>query len=68
VGSAVIVLGVTFIAYLTATVTSYFVSAEEEVRRAGTASAAELQRAIEILSHLDDRLAAIEAKLDLPPS
>ena len=29
VGSAVIVLGVTFIAYLTATVTSYFVSAEE---------------------------------------
>jgi len=70
VGSAVIVLGVTFIAYLTATVTSYFVSAEEEAsrRRAGTASAAELERAVEILRRLDDRLAAIEAKLDIERS
>jgi voltage-gated potassium channel len=30
VGSAVIILGVTFIAFLTATITSYFVTAEEE--------------------------------------
>jgi len=66
VGSAVIVVGVTFIAYLTAVVTSYFVSAEEEATRAASESAlsAELDRAVEILRRLDDRLAAIEAKLD----
>lgn len=66
VGSAVIVVGVTFIAYLTAVVTSYFVSAEEEATRAASEStlAAELGRVIEILGRLDDRLTAIEAKLD----
>jgi len=70
VGSAVIVVGVTFIAYLTAVVTSYFVSTEEEATRAASEStlAAELERAVEILGRLDDRLAAIEAKLDIPPA
>jgi len=70
VGSAVIVVGVTFIAYLTAVVTSYFVSTEEEATRAASEStlAAELERAVEILGSLDDRLAAIEAKLGIPPS
>jgi voltage-gated potassium channel len=65
VGSAVIVVGVTFISFLTATITSYFVAAEEEEaeehRReeylaAEHATAATLQR-------IEDRLAAIEAKL-----
>ena len=34
VGSAVIILGVTFLAFLTATVTSYFVSADQEAAKA----------------------------------
>jgi len=67
VGSAVIVVGVTFIAYLTAVVTSYFVSAEEESQRESSerALAGEMDRAVEILRRLEDRLAAIEAKLDI---
>ena len=66
VGSAVIVLGVTFIAYLTATVTSYFVSADEEATRGAAEEAlgADLARALELLQQLDRRLDAIEAKLE----
>jgi voltage-gated potassium channel len=66
VGSLVIIVGVTFIAFLTATVTSAFVSAEEEEARA-----LELKRteAVEeetrtLLRELKAQLDAIEAKLD----
>ena len=64
-GGAVIVIGVTFIAFLTATVTSYFVSAEDEESRIAShdeivGGIAEL---VEALASIDGRLAAIEAKL-----
>jgi voltage-gated potassium channel len=66
VGSIVIVFGVTFIAFLTATVTSYFVSSQQEEaaaeeranRRAGEREALELLR--EVLRRLD----ALENRLD----
>ncbi len=65
VGSGVILFGITFLSFLTATVTSLFVSndqerksAEEAVTRA--ASDAETRA---LLLRLDERLAAIEAKL-----
>lgn len=66
-GSGVIVVGVTFIAFLTATVTSYFVAAEdEESRRAShdeiVGGIAEL---VEVMAGIEGRLAAIENKLDL---
>jgi voltage-gated potassium channel Kch len=66
VGSAVIVLGVTFLAFLTATVTSYFVSSDQEVAKAKEleqreAADSELKQ---LLGHLEKRLAAIEEKLD----
>jgi voltage-gated potassium channel Kch len=65
VGSAVIVLGVTFLAFLTATVTSYFVSSEQERGRAQEverreAADRELQ---ELLRRLESRLEAIEKHL-----
>lgn len=65
VGSAVIILGVTFIAFVTATVTSYFVSAEQEIegakdREHRDASARETR---EILERLEERLARIETRL-----
>jgi voltage-gated potassium channel len=66
VGSVVIVIGVTFISFLTATVTSYFVSAEQE-----DAAAEEKQRhdkelaaTMETLRRIESRLDAIESKLD----
>jgi voltage-gated potassium channel len=64
-GSIVIVIGVTFIAFLTATVTSYFVAAEDEESRAQShdeivGGIAEL---VEVLASIEGRLAAIEAKL-----
>jgi voltage-gated potassium channel len=66
VGSLVIVIGVTFISFLTATVTSYFVSAEEEEGRL-----AERQERFdnqtqtnEALERIDRRLTEIEAKLN----
>jgi voltage-gated potassium channel len=55
VGSAVIVMGVTFLSFLTATVTSYFVAADQAARAAVDDTRAMLE---EILS----RLAAIEAR------
>jgi hypothetical protein len=66
VGSVVIVFGVTFIAFLTAIVTSSFVSAdqqrtaevEKERRDAGEAETRRL------LAQVSERLAAIEAKLN----
>jgi voltage-gated potassium channel len=65
VGGVVIVLGVTFLAFLTATVTSYFVAAEEE--QAGLREKEEYVAAqaetVESLRRIEARLSAIEAKL-----
>ena len=60
-----IVIGVTFLSFLTATVTSYFVSAEQEVEQARelefrAASEAQLR---EVLGQLEARLASIESML-----
>ena len=63
VGSVVIVVGVTFISFLIATVTSYFVAAEE-ADRAAQAGAAGPQEIAETLSRIEQRLTAIEAKLE----
>jgi voltage-gated potassium channel len=66
VGSIVIVFGVTFLAFLTATVTSLFVSSEQQ-------EAAEKERAVMsrgeeqilgLLRKLDEHMTAIETKLD----
>jgi voltage-gated potassium channel len=66
VGTLVIVFGVTFIAFLTATVTSAFVSTEEQEarereREREERSEAELK---ELLRSLKAQLDAIESKLD----
>jgi voltage-gated potassium channel len=66
VGSGVILVGVTFLSFLTATVTSLFVSREQdrkaaEEREERAASDAATQA---LLRALDERLASIEAKLD----
>ena len=66
VGSALIVFGVTFLSFLTATVTSLFVSTDQEQkqhedRAYRDASDAETR---DLLRQLDARLAAIESKLD----
>jgi voltage-gated potassium channel len=66
VGSVVIVVGVTFISFLTATVTSMFVSADQDERTA-TAAAERSSREAEtqaMLQQLLDRTATIEAKLE----
>jgi voltage-gated potassium channel len=65
VGSIVIVFGVTFISFLTATVTSAFVSAEQSEARATEierekAAEEEMRR---LLHEISERLTAIEAKL-----
>jgi voltage-gated potassium channel len=65
VGSVVIVIGVTFISFLTATITSYFVAAEEAEADSQAKEeylAAQLRTA-ESLRRIEDRLTAIEAKL-----
>jgi voltage-gated potassium channel len=66
VGSIVIVVGVTFIAFLTATVTSAFVSAEEQEAREREREREEAAEADmrELLRDLKKQLDAIEAKLD----
>jgi voltage-gated potassium channel len=69
VGSVVIVFGVTFISILTATVTSYFVAANQEDFAADVAEAAEQDKADDVETHrllneLLERVGAIEAKLD----
>jgi voltage-gated potassium channel Kch len=65
VGSVVIVVGVTFISFLTATITSYFVAVEQEQAEAGKSgeSAAAEARTLDSLRRIEARLAAIEAKL-----
>lgn len=66
VGSVVIVVGVTFLSFLTATVTSLFVAADQEERtidaEARRVSLEEENRVL--LQQLLDRTAAIEAKLE----
>jgi voltage-gated potassium channel len=66
VGSVVIGVGVTFLSFLTATVTSMFVAADQE-RLTAEADAEQASREIEtqaILQELLERTAAIEAKLE----
>lgn len=65
VGSVVIVLGVTFLAFLTATVTSYFVSTDQEAakqREVAEREAADRELR-DVLDRLEKRLASIEQKL-----
>jgi voltage-gated potassium channel Kch len=64
-GSLVIVIGVTFIAFLTATVTSYFVAAEEGEARAASQDelVGGIAQLVDALAGIEARLAAIEAKL-----
>ena len=66
VGSALIIFGVTFLSLLTAIVTSLFVSTEEEERRVEERALREAGEAEThaLLRGLDERLAAIEAKLE----
>jgi voltage-gated potassium channel len=66
VGSLVIVVGVTFIAFLTATVTSAFVSTEEQEARAFELKRTEAveEETRTLLRELKAQLDAIEAKLD----
>ena len=66
VGSVLIVFGVTFLTFLTAIVTSLFVSSDQERKQADErvlreASEAETRA---ILRRLDERLAAIEGRLE----
>jgi voltage-gated potassium channel len=65
VGGLVILAGVTFLAFLTATVTSYFVSADQEAAKAEELEEREaVDREVkELLKRLEERLAAIESKL-----
>jgi len=65
VGTIVITLGVTFIAFVTATVTSYFVSVdrERETTRTDELRAASDEQMQDLLREIDRRLATIEAKL-----
>ena len=66
VGSVVIVFGVTFISFLTATVTSVFVAAEEQRYRQAERERAEAAEAEvrQLLGRVVERLDAIEVKLD----
>ena len=58
--------GVTFLAFLTATVTSYFVSSDQEaVKERELAEREASDRELkELLQRLDGRLAAVESKLE----
>jgi voltage-gated potassium channel len=67
VGAVLILFGITFLSFLTATVTSLFVSTDQEEQQAEDqahreASAAETRA---LLDRLDERLGRIEAKLDV---
>ena len=69
IGSGVIVLGVTFLSFLTATVTSYFVSSEQEATREDerTLRNSREERLLASLAKLEERLEAIETKLEARP-
>jgi voltage-gated potassium channel len=66
VGALTIILGVTFLAFLTATVTSMFVSNEQrgQVEALDAAREESEEELVALLRRLDERLAAIEARLD----
>jgi voltage-gated potassium channel len=66
VGSAVIILGVTFLAFLTATVTSLFVSSDQEAARERELAQREAadKELHELLKRLEERLSAIESKIE----
>jgi voltage-gated potassium channel len=66
IGSVVIVCGVTFLAFLTATVTSMFVSNEQRRDEARLTEVFDSrhEELRSMLTRLDERLAAVEAKLD----
>jgi voltage-gated potassium channel len=66
VGSIVIVVGVTFLAFLTATVTSLFVSTAQEEKEAASEArrVADRDQVIAELRRIEERLAAMEAKLE----
>lgn len=68
-GGFVIVVGVTFISFLTATVTSYFVSVDQEAEQAREHEfrAASDNETRELLKQLDSRLAAIERAIHVAP-
>jgi voltage-gated potassium channel len=65
VGSLVILLGVTFLAFLTATVTSLFVSSDQERGKQQELAEREVadRELRELLQRLESRLASIEQKL-----
>jgi voltage-gated potassium channel len=67
VGSVVIVIGVTFVSFLIAIVTSYFISAQEEEKGEleREQRERELAEARETLRRIEERLMAIEAKLGI---
>jgi voltage-gated potassium channel len=66
VGSVLIIFGVTFLSFLTAIVTSLFVSTDQDQRRAEERALQEASEAETrtLLLQLDERLASIEAKLE----
>jgi voltage-gated potassium channel len=66
IGSVVIVVGVTFLSFLTATVTSLFVSTAQDEKDAAREArrVADREQVLAALGKLDERLDAIEAKLD----
>jgi voltage-gated potassium channel len=66
VGSVVIILGVTTLAFLTAMVTSYFITAQQERSSAEERERREAseEEAIELLRQLETRLERIESRLD----
>ena len=65
VGSVVIIIGVTFLAFLTATVTSYFVASDQQAAKERELEEREAvdKEFRELLQRLEERLAAIESKL-----
>ena len=64
-GSAVIVLGVTFLSFLLAVVTSYFVTAQQEraTKRERELREAADRESMTLLREMNERLDAIEARL-----
>lgn len=68
VGSAVIVVGVTFVSLLIAVVTSYFIAAQEEEQAEVDRQQRqqELTEARESLRRIEERLSSIEARLGGP--
>lgn len=65
VGSAVIIIGVTFISFLIAVVTSYFVAVQEDEKseQEREQRESEIAEARETLQRIEQRLAAIETRL-----